>query len=261
MFLKLNHAAGFFGLAFLVFPIAWSIGGEETEEENEVEAPEAPEQLGQSLGAPVLAGEIDVPLQDAIYRSGLTPEALAAARVTAGQLETMCQAVKNDLDSVQPILDGADSGVAQGRTDVGRLKRLVRSGKGTDSDVAALAQAKTACEAAMAEQKNCMNHFFATACAVLNESQRNSLVNIRRNKPWKAPEYYKTVVRTDLEWSLLEEYLDIERIEPKYGLEPEPEVIEFLSNVRQDPAYAAAKTAYETNLASIKNALNVAIRD
>ena len=258
---SIKQSAGYAGLALLLLPVAWAATEGEGEEGNEGESPTfvaVPELLPEA--SPVLA-PIDVPLQDAVYRSGLNPEALAAAGVTSSQLEALCQAVHDDLVTVQPILDAADSGAAQGRTDVGRLSRLVRSGRGQAEDVSSLAQAKADCEAAMAEQKACLDHFHASATEGLTEAQRTALVNIRANKEWKAPAYFKVVTRTPEEWMTLEEYLDIERIEARWGHELDAGVAQFLADARADADVAAAKAAYETNLASLKTALDLAIRD
>jgi len=177
------------------------------------------------------------------------------------QVAAMCGALRTDLVEVQPILEGADAGVAAGRTNVGRLSRLVRSGKATPEDVTGLADCKRACEAALAERDNCMNHFHAAACAVLSEAQRRTLTNIRANSKWKVPTPYLVVNRTPEEWMELEEFLDIERIEARWELDVPEEVATVLAAARADAAYATANTAFDTNLAALKVAADSSIRD
>lgn len=252
---KLKTSIGLFSLLALAVPITWATVAGSTDPDvdaaliGELEMPEAE------------LGPVNVNLQDALYRCGLNPEALAAAGVTASQVGSMCDALRADIVMVQPILDAADSGVADGRRNVGRLNRIVRSGKGTTEDVAELSQCKSACDAALAERENCMNHFHAAACEVLSEAQRNTLVNIRANSEWKAPTPYLAVNRTPEQWMQLEEYLDVERIETRWGHDIPEEVATVLAAARADADYAAANTAYETNLAALKVAADASIRD
>ncbi len=255
---KLNTVLALVASMPIVIPVTWaavSLASDldvDADMVSDMEAPEAP---------PVELRPVNVPLQDALYRSGLNPEALAASGVTSAQVEAMCNALRTDLVEVQPILATADAGVAQGRSDVGRLKRLIRSGKATEDELAQLAHAKSACEAAMAEQTNCMNHFHAAACAVLTDTQRATLRRIRRNSKWKVPTPYMVLERTPEQWMQLEEYLDVERIETRWGHEVPAEVVAVLSEARADAAFATANAAHETNLSAVETAADSSIRD
>jgi len=259
---KLTTSLGLFALLALAVPITWAAvsggtGGTDPNVGtdpalvNESEMPEAQPELG----------PINVPLQDALYRSGLNPRTLAAAGVTPAQVAAMCTALRAGLAEVQPILDAADAGVSGGRRSVGRLSRLVRSGKATAEQVQELASCKAACQAAIAERKTCMNSFRTTALAGLSEAQRNALRNIRRNSEWKVPVPYRVVNRTPEQWMELEEFLDVERIETRWGHDVPAEVVTVLAEARSNQRFAAAKTALETNLAAVKAAANASIRD
>ena len=220
---KLKTSLGLFSLLPIVVPLAWVSVSLASNSDLDVDA--AVNVDADYSEPPVELGPINVHLQDALYRAGLDPEALAAAGITPSQVGAMCEALREDIVMVQPILDGADAGVASARTDVGRLGRLVRSGKGSPEDVASLAQRKTDCDAALAERENCMNHFHEAACAGLTEAQRTALRNIRKNRKWKAPVPYLVVNRSPEEWMALEENLDIERIETRWGLEVPEETV------------------------------------
>ena len=255
---KLNTILAVVASLPIVIPVAWATVSLTSDSDidadmtSDMETSEAP---------PLEQRPVNVPLQDALYRSGLNPEALAAAGVTTAQVEAMCNALRADLVEVQPILSAADAGVAEGRTNVGRLKRLIRSGKATADEVSQLEQAKASCEAALAEQGNCMNHFHAAACAVLTEAQRETLSRIRRNSKWKVPTPYMVLDRTPEQWMQLEEYLDVERIETRWGHEVPAEVVSVLAEARADAAFAAASAAHETNLAAVETAADSSIRD
>ncbi len=255
---KFTRSIGLFSL--LAFPLAWVTLASSPDADLAI-PPGGEAESGEASGEPSELGPINVALQDALYRSGLNPEALAAAGVTPGQVAAICDALRADLVEAQPILAAADAGVAEGRASVGRLSRLVRSGKATAAEVAELATCKTACDAALAQRQTCMGNFHAAACAVLPEAQRTALMNIQSNSQWKVPVPYQVVNRTPEQWMQLEEFLDIERIETRWGHEVPSEVTTVLAAARADAAYAAANAAYDTNLAALKIAANSSIRD
>lgn len=263
MLKMLNHPVGLFVVPVVVAPLIWVTATAASEGEGEgegdvnavaltpVDAPEAPVELG----------PINVPLQDAMYRCGLDPEALAAAGVTAAQVPAVVLAVGDRLDAVQTDLETADSAVAQGRTDVGNLRRLVRSGQGSAEDVTALATAKASLEAALADRDECLDDYHAAGCGAMTQAQSTAAVAIRANRKWKVPTPYLVDDRTPEDWLTLQDFLDVERIETNWGHAIPSEVQTFLSAVRSDTDYALARVAYDANLQAIEVAHDLAIRD
>lgn len=190
---------------------------------------------------------------DALMRVGLGPDALAAAGVTSGEVAGLVEDVEDHLTANPSDLSDADGDYAEARAEVDRLERLVRSGQATAQEVSDLATEKSALSTAESDRQTAIDAIFDAGTASLSAGEKAALENIRDNAHWGTPIEFLVVDRTDLEWLDLREALADEEAAAEEGVAQDPTCASLLSTERSDSDVPAAKTAYDTNVSSVRS--------
>ena len=196
-----------------------------------------------------------------LLRSGLSPEALAAAGVQPGQIAGTVQSAVGAVSLAPDGLRLADAAYATARANTDRLKRKIQAGKAEEGDVQAYQTAKASLATATTQRETILTQVFDAATASLGESRRQTLLNIRANKSWSLPTEFLVVNRSQEEWVQLRDFLANERIAPKVGEEPDPTAQAALAQWRANVSVAAAKTGLDTHLATIRTGWTQATGD
>jgi hypothetical protein len=223
-------------------------------------APEASLQGPEGGGAGGGASQ-SVSLGVVMHRTGLTPEALAAAGL--GEASTMSVGGAAQLANTGLVtsLRDLDHAVGQARNARDAAERKIQSGKASPEEVAAFPGLEQAFATASAARDTAVNGLFAAATEGLNSTQRATLTAIRANAHWKLPTEFLVVERTEAEWVELRAALANERIAARNEEAPNQQCQALLGTARANPAVAAAKTALDTNLATVKQSWNTVTGD
>ncbi|MBI5285617.1 MAG: hypothetical protein HY874_11035 [Chloroflexi bacterium] len=195
-----------------------------------------------------------------LLRSGLRPEALAAAGVPPSSIASALQAAQS-LTMVPTALASADAAFANARRASDRLERLIQSGKGTPADVAAYQIARAALASATAQRQAVLDQVFDAATTSLSTLQRTALINLRANAAWNLPPEFLVVNRTQEDWVRLRDALANEKIARKLHDQPDASAQAQLANWRSHSAVAAARGGLDTSLAQIRTNWNAAAGD
>ena len=193
-------------------------------------------------------------LKVALYRVGLDPKSLTAAGVSSNSVAGLVNSTQNDLQTVQPQLDAADSNVADLRQQVLSLEYTIQSGHGTQSDVTALANARTNLANVLATQQGLLDELFNTATFNLSSPQKLILTRLRANRDWDASIEFQTVNRTEAQWVQLRDALANERISASHNEPANPDAQTLLVQLRSDPTVSAAISNLSVNLPSVNSA-------
>jgi len=216
----------------------------------------ASEAQGEGGGNQAPASNIDV----LMIRAGLDARSLAAAGVSGAQVSSVASALAAHVAQA-PSLSEADQALAQARVAHDVLDRKVGSGTATSGEIAELAAARQALEAARAVCAARVDALHAAGSAVLSQQQRMTLAMLRFNADKPAPIEFKVVERTEAEWVALRDALSNERSAAANGEQSNAACQTLLGSARSNSAVAAAKSACDTNLASIQSAWSVAAGD
>lgn len=217
-------------------------------------APEASLQ-GQGGGGP------SVSLGVVLHRTGLTPEALAAAGVGGAGTMSIGGAAQLANAALVTSLRELDHAVGQARNARDAAERKIQSGKASPEEVAAFPGLEQAFASASAARDTAVNGLFAAATEGLNSTQRATLTAIRANAHWKLPTEFLVVERTEAEWVELRAALANERIAARNEETPNQQCQALLGTARANSAVAAAKTALDANLATVKQSWNTVTGD
>jgi hypothetical protein len=199
-------------------------------------------------------GEVDLPV--VLIRAGLDPKALAAAGVSSGSIASLVQAANTTAGEQASALAAADATYASNRASGDRLQRLIQSGRGSGEDVQSYQAAVSARDTASTQRDTAIAAVITGATAGLTSGQRATLATIRANRSWNLPLEFLVVNREQSEWVALRDALANERIAGKLGEEPDAAAQTQLATWRANGSVAAARTALDTNLASVTTAWN-----
>lgn len=211
---------------------------------------------GGGATSPTPASNLDV----LMIRAGLDARSLAAAGVSSAQVSSVASALAAHVAQA-PSLSEADQALAQARVAHDALDRKVGSGTASSGEIAELAAARQALEAARAVCSARVDALHAAGSAGLSQQQRMTLAMLRFNADKPAPIEFKVVERTEAEWVALRDALSNERSAAANGEQPNAACQTLLGSARSNSAVAAAKSACDTNLASIQSAWSVAAGD
>lgn len=224
-------------------------------------APEASQQGPEGGGGAGGGANQSVSLGVVLHRTGLTPEALAAAGL--GEASTMSVGGATQLANAGLVtsLRDLDHAVGQARNARDAAERKIQSGKASPEEIAAFPGLEQAFATASATRDTAVNGLFAAATEGLNSTQRATLTAIRANAHWKLPTEFLVVERTEAEWVELRAALANERIAARNEEAPNQQCQALLGTARANPAVAAAKTALDANLATVKQSWNTVTGD
>ena len=223
-------------------------------------APEASQQAPEGGGVGGGASQ-SVSLGVVMHRTGLTPEALAAAGLgEAGTMSVGGAAQLANAGLVSSLRD-LDHTVGPARNARDAAERKIQSGKASPEEIAAFPGLEQAFATASAARDTAVNGLFAAATEGLNSTQRATLTAIRANAHWKLPTEFLVVERTEAEWVELRAALANERIAARNEEAPNQQCQALLGTARANPAVAAAKTALDANLATVKQSWDTVTGD
>jgi hypothetical protein len=196
-----------------------------------------------------------------MHRTALTPEALAAAGL--GEAGTMSVGGAAQLANTGLVtsLRELDHAVGQARNARDAAERKIQSGKASPEEIAAFPGLEQAFATASAARDTAVNGLFAAATEGLNSTQRATLTAIRANAHWKLPTEFLVVERTEAEWVELRAALANERIAARNEEAPNQQCQALLGTARANSAVAAAKTALDANLATVKQSWDTVTGD
>ena len=151
----------------------------------------------------------NTPVAAICIRAGLDADAICATGATSTAAADAVSAVESWLSQNPGALEAADAAYADARSEEGRLRRLVRSGKATAQEVADYQTAEATLATEKADRAAVIDAIFAAGAAELTAGQSAVLATIRANRHWrldvKRPNtrdqiaYYATD-RTQEEW-------------------------------------------------------------
>ncbi len=219
--------------------------------------PEAAQQGPGSGGGAIQPASLGVVL----HRTGLTPEAQAAAGLGGAGTMSVGSAAQQANAALLTSLRELDQAVGQARHARDAAERKIQSGKASAGEVAAFPGLEQAFASASAARDTAVDGLFASAAAGLSPTQRATLAAIRANAHWKLPTEFLVVERTEAEWVELRAALANERIAARNEVAPNPQCQALLGTARANPAVAAAKTALDANLASVKQSWDTVTGD
>jgi hypothetical protein len=217
--------------------------------------------IGLPLVAPVQAqsGPTGAELGTHLYRVGLGPEPLAAAGVSAGQTTALVEAARLYLIDHEGDLNLADAAFASAKRERDRLTRLVRSGTGTQDDLAALVQVRIDLANARSRRAAELGALLDAATAGVSGQRRMALDSFSANASWKQPIEFHTVNRDQEDWVALREALANERIATRRQESPDDGAQALLQQLRADPAVSAARANLDANLVAVTAAWELAV--
>lgn len=194
-----------------------------------------------------------------MIRAGLEPRVLAAAGVSSNQAVAVLSAANSHLAQHPTALRSADEAYAQARVSHDALERKVGSGLASQEEIGQLAAARTALASATAARASALQEIYAAATSGLNGQQAARLARLRANAAQKCPIEFKAVDRTEAEWVALRKALSNERVSAACGDTAHAGCQTLLASKRSDPSVASAKSACDSNLATIQSAWSTAV--
>jgi hypothetical protein len=195
-----------------------------------------------------------VNLQVALIRCGLDADALAAVGATTNQLSTLVGLATTQLGNAP--LEPFDSAVASAQTARDAAQRKIQSGLASPEEVEAFPGLESTLASAVSARDTALTALFTAAAANLNSGQRTTLAAIRANRSWKLPIEFLTFNREEVDWVELRNALANERVAAKNSTTPNSECQTLLATERARTEVAAAKTAYDSNIATLRTAFN-----
>ena len=193
-------------------------------------------------------------LTAALVAAGLVPDALAAAGVTAEQTTGLLDAAEEFLESGVQSLRDAQEGIRSAKIERDRLAALVRTGRGTPEDAAALATARSALSSAEAALDAVVEGLLQVAATAvgLGDGQVSTIRTIRANRALELPVRYLAQTRTKEQWAQLRDALTNRRVAAKRGEEPCPAGCGGCLSADADSA--SVQVYLEANLAGVQAA-------
>lgn len=195
-----------------------------------------------------------------MMRVGLGADALCAAGVRAAGISSVIATARAQHD-LNPILDNLDVSFAQAKTNMDRLQRSVRSGRGRGEDVTALAQAKTDYENAKAARQAYIDGLRSAGTAALDPGIRQTVETIYANNSWRFPTQYLVMDRSEADWVALRDALAAKRISENYSETFAQSAQDHLAVVDAEAEIATAKVNLDTYLAAVQTAWNSAVTE
>ncbi len=190
-------------------------------------------------------------LATALIRSGLDPQALAGAGLSAPAVSAALDNAQQYLVDHQAALELADAARAQARIQCEALRRIIQSGTATDEEVVAYPAAQANLAQAEAQLSGLVNEIFDAATAGFTPAQRATLTAIRANRAWDLPVEFLVQDRAEAQWVQLRDALADERISQALDEPPDPDAQAWLATCRGNPLVAAARAGFDANLASV----------
>ncbi len=208
---------------------------------------------------PVPAQPVPSPAQTAVllYAAGLTPDAMAAAGVTAAQTTDAILRIREHLPQLAAQLTTAHNACSAASIEHDRLDRLVRSGAGSQEDAAALAAARTQLQTATAQRDAAAQAFVQSA--ELDDNVVARLAAFRDARGRELPIHYAAADRSDGAWIALRHALASTDIHTRLGEEAPQPARDVILAADADQAVAAALVNLQTNGPAVTQAWNQAI--
>lgn len=217
--------------------------------------------------APVLAGLLITALSstasadtgDSLMRAGLDPDALAAAGVTSGEIETIVADAESYIDENSTELSDADAEYVSLRSQVDALRRKVRSGQASSEEIASLATKQGELASAESGREAAIEAIFDAATESLSAAEKTALSNIQANRAWATAIEFLVINRTDQQWLDLTEALTNEAVANEEGTSVEPACASLLLTERAKSEVSSAKTSFDANASAVATAWNTAV--
>jgi len=195
----------------------------------------------------------------ALHRVDLDPGALTAAGVSPGSVADVVGNARAYLIEYEGQLAQADQSFADAKAQCASLRKLIRSGQGTQDDLTAYTAAQAALASARSQRDGLLDDLFDDATANLTGDHRTTLTQIRGNSPWKLPLEFLVVERSESDWVTLRDALANERIAQKLDVDPDPDAQGLLTQLRAVTAVSTAKANLDANLATVTSAWDQAV--
>ena len=195
----------------------------------------------------------DASVEVSLLRTGISPEALAAAGVPATSIPTVVADAVECTVTANDQLAPADADHAEARRNCEQLRRRVRSGLATSEEVTACQAAITAAESATAARDTLLMSLCSDALAALTPTQRQTVETILSNRGQAVPTEFLTVSRSEAAWKQLKNDLGHERTYTKHGFEHDQTILDRLAATRAEPSVATAKVNLDSTLASVRS--------
>ena len=218
-------------------------------------APLAPAKPNDSKIAIDLDGSTAVKL----LRAGIRPASLSSAGLTPLEAVQVINRAK-DFFASDTTLAAADAALATCKPKIEPLSSKVKSGKASYEEALELSAAREALVAAEAAQAAALGQALSAATSGLNESQRAALTTIQANSAWQLPTQYLVITQEESAWVKLRDALDAVTASAAEGWPAPKAALDLISQVRQQPAVAAAEQGLSAHLAELQAAWDSALQ-
>lgn len=184
---------------------------------------------------------------------GLSPDALAAAGLSAGQAAQIKDNLEEHFREMGPGLQAAIDTWGDARRAEDTARRAVQSGKGTVEDLAARGAALAT---ALANKNSAINAAAAAALNRIDNAAVERLARIKANRPMNVPAQYLVTDRTQEQWRRLRDALSHKKQRDALGRESDADAAAIISDANAEPATAAAAAGIAGNMAGIRQAMS-----
>ena len=194
-----------------------------------------------------------------IRRSGVSPEAIAAAGVSAQNTASVVTAGANYIVPNFSAIQDAQLEHANAKTAHAALAKLVQSGLASPAQLIQLDEARTRLTNASNAEQAWLAAIYDECVAGLTSQRSGTLTTLKAGRDWSAPIQYKAAVRSQADWVELRRALANVRIANKLGESPDPAATQTIARADANAAVSAARSGLN-NLPLIQiqwdNALN-----
>ena len=193
-----------------------------------------------------------------LMRLGLDASVLCAAGVQSSEIDEVVDAVFAEEAQQSVTMRELDAAYGAARTTCDTLRREVRSGLASPSEVQALADAKTALTVAEGNRDGYLDALRDAGLAQLSPTVATDVATIIAHRDWRLPTEFLLETRGEQEWVDLRDALAAERINTKAGETVPSSVQTALATERAKTKVSNAKVCLDTYMASVQTAWNAA---
>lgn len=201
----------------------------------------------------------DLPTQEQLRQefaaTGLTPQILCIAGLTAGQTTTVVTAALDSITEHWPLLEPARQNVSVKRGDVARLEALIARGIATPTDHGSLATARAELASADLELDDVLADIRSAINQEFDTEQLTIVSRLIQNAKLPVPIEFHILDRTPVEWVRFRKAYS----ECQTNSAPSPQASDLVNACDTDYSVTLARARLEFNLDSVRDAFVAAM--
>ena len=195
----------------------------------------------------------------AALRTGLNSEAMAAAGLSANDVEDVISGVRSYVAEHPGQLEALDNAWASARQAVTSLEDRIRSGAASEQELSSLTSLRTTATQAGDARQDVLDALFAEATTSLSSAERSTIQRIHSNRRRPFPIEFLVLDPEETDWRAIREALDNEHVAQRREETPDAGHQSRLSQVRNMTAVAIASANLRVNGASVEAAYEAAV--